>query len=44
MWDKVGPRMYEMVFLMKLKIEDLPWVSGRLDVHKLLSCWKEHNV
>ena len=43
MFEKVGQRMAETIMLMKLDIEDLPWVDGRLNVYKLLSCWKEHH-
>ncbi len=43
MFEKVGPRMFEIILRMDIPIEDLPWVDGRLDLYKLLSCWKERN-
>jgi len=43
MWDKMGDRMISMIEVMKMDIDDLPWVDGRLDLYKILSCWKENN-
>ena len=42
MWDKMGERMVCMIQTMKMDIDDLPWVSGRLDLYKILKCWKEY--
>ncbi len=42
MWDSMGDRMISMIMRMKIDMGDLPWVDGRLDLHKILKCWKEH--
>ncbi len=42
MWDNMGNRLVAMIGVMKIDIADLPWVDGRLDLHKILKCWKEH--
>ena len=38
----MGNRLVAMIGVMKMDIDDLPWVDGRLDLHKILKCWKEH--
>jgi len=42
LWDKMGDRMIAMIDTMKLDIDDLPWVDGRLNLYEILKCWKEH--
>lgn len=42
MFDKLGPRMYEIILRMNIPIEDLPWVDGRLNVYKLLTSYLEN--